>query len=125
MYMATEWPARFRPPPTARQIPDGRQDRPSRYVLGLALLPRGSAVIGTAWPIRPFDTVTVIARLWVAETAYWPTARHRPADRHEPELIAVNVLAMAPGGAVISAARYQAPRDSTAPIAWNWLGDTL
>ncbi len=78
-----------------------------------------------ARPNRPFDSVTTIARLCVAETAYWPTPRHWPAARHEIEVIAVNVLAMAPPGAAIPAARCQAPRNSTAPIASNWVGDTL
>ena len=82
-------------------------------------------MIAGARPNRPFDSVTTIARLCVAETAYWPAPRHGPAARHDIEVIAVNVLAMAPRGAAISVARCQAPRNSTAPIASNWVGDTL
>ncbi len=82
-------------------------------------------MIATAAPNRPFDSVTAIARLCVAETAYWPTPRHGPVARHEIEVIAVNVLAMAPRGAAIAVARCQVPRDSTAPIAANLLGDRL
>ena len=89
------------------------------------LAPRGTAVIATAGPNRPLDSVTTIARLCVGETAYWPAPRHAPAGRHETEVIAVNVLAMAPRGAAISVARCQTPRNSTAPIAANWVGDTL
>ena len=37
-------------------------------MLGSTLLPRGIAVIGTARPNRPLDSVTVIARLCVAES---------------------------------------------------------
>ena len=61
----------------------------------------------------------------MAETAYWPTPRHWPAVAQEIEVIAVNVLAMAPRGTAIWVARCQAPRNSTAPMASNWVGDTL
>jgi len=94
-------------------------------VLDRALLPGGTAVIGAARPNRPFDSGTAIAWLCVAETAYCPTPRHWPAAGQEIEVIAVNVLAMAPLGRAISVARCQAPRTSTAPIAAYWLADTL
>ena len=94
-------------------------------MLDRRLLPGGTALIGIAWPNRPFDSTTAIARLCVAETAYWPTPRHWPAIGQEIEVIAVNVLGMAPRGRTIWVARCQAPRTSTAPMAANWLADTL
>src|SRR5262249_30718127 len=125
MYMATECPALSRPPPTARHVPEGRQDTSSRYVLERRPAPRGTAVIATPGPNRPFDSVTVIARLCVAETAYWPTPRHWLGLGQDTEFIAVNVLGMAPCGRVICVAGCHAPCTSTAPIAANWLADTL
>jgi len=94
-------------------------------VLDRTLLRRGTAVIGTAWPNRPFDSVTAIARLCVAETGYWPTPMHWLAVGQEIEVMAVNVPGMAPRGRAICVARCQVPRTSTAPIAANWLPDTL
>jgi len=79
-------------------------------VLDSRLLPGGTAVIGTARPNRPFDSITAIARLCVGETAYWPTPRHWLAVGQETEVIAVNVLAMAPRGRAIWIAWCQVPR---------------
>ena len=94
-------------------------------MLGTRLLSGGTAVIGTARPNRPFDSITAIARLCVAETGYWPTPMHWLVVGQEIEVIAVNVLGMAPRGRAICVARCQAPRTSTAPIAADWLADTL
>ena len=94
-------------------------------MLGRRLAPGGTAVISMAALKCPFVSVTLIARLCVAETAYSPTPRHGPPVGQEIEEMAVKVLEMAPRGVAIPDAWCHVPRDSITPMAENRVADTL